>query len=254
MTAILCCESSKGEVAQAAGGPCSDTFFYSTIDEQRILNCLSACNEERLSALVQEIWQKNVAQKTAYRKMSRLFEEMYYTGIRFLEERGVPQEQIRLNDNNSSLRSGGWTACADPEQFEECLLDFYRTVMEIAGCRAKSRSDGLPGIIAEYVRKNYRENLSLEQIADEMNVSVKYVSRIFKEKTGVNLTAFINRVRMDEAKKLLLQTELSVNEVAERVGINSRTTFLRIFKKAVGITPNEYRTANCPKPQSANRK
>jgi YesN/AraC family two-component response regulator len=74
-----------------------------------------------------------------------------------------------------------------------------------------------------------------------MNVSVKYVSRVFKEKTGMNITDYISQVRISKAKELLLHSDLPIGAIAEKVGIHNRTTFLRTFKKVEGLSPNDFR-------------
>lgn len=74
-----------------------------------------------------------------------------------------------------------------------------------------------------------------------MNLSAKYISKLFKESTGTNLTEYIQIKRIAEAKKLLATTALKNDEIAEQVGIVSRSTFFRLFKKYEGITPQDYR-------------
>lgn len=226
----------------------SGTFSYLTADEQRILNCLAASDLDGLGVVIRNVWSKNKEREATYRQMNQLFQEMHFTGVRFLEENGVSREQIRLKDENAALFND-FDVCTDIEQFENNLSEFFRTVIEIAKNRAPSKPNELAGMISEYIQAHFMQNLSLEQIADEMNVSVKYVSRVFKEKTGVNLTAYINQVRVEKAKELLVGTDLTINDVAFQVGIESRTTFLRVFKKLAGVAPHEYRIANKTKVQ-----
>ncbi|MNG13224.1 Bifunctional transcriptional activator/DNA repair enzyme AdaA [compost metagenome] len=108
--------------------------------------------------------------------------------------------------------------------------------------KAGSKSGNLVSLIEQYIHEHYAKDLGLEQIAEEMGVSVKYVSRVFKDKKDEYLTDYINQVRIEKAKEMLVQTDLRVTEIAVIVGIHSRTTFLRVFKKVEGISPNEYRT------------
>jgi len=83
--------------------------------------------------------------------------------------------------------------------------------------------------------------LSLQTIADEVGISASAFSRMFKEKTGRNFKEYVDGLRVSKAKELLLQTSLSVEEIALQVGYETPTSFYRLFKKCVGLTPGEYR-------------
>jgi two-component system response regulator YesN len=108
--------------------------------------------------------------------------------------------------------------------------------------RGQNRSI-VPAII-RYIEANYQHDLYLENIAIEHGVSAKYMSRIFKENTGVNLTSYISWYRISKAKEMLIGTDWNTGDISERVGIYSRTTFIRLFKKYTGATPNQYRDEN----------
>ena len=68
-----------------------------------------------------------------------------------------------------------------------------------------------------------------------------YLNRSFKKQTGVTIFAYLNQIRIQKAKELLTQTDQKVGDIAAAVGIENRTTFLRVFKKYEGISPIEYR-------------
>ena len=95
--------------------------------------------------------------------------------------------------------------------------------------------------VVKYVNEHYHENIYLEMLADEFGFSVKYLSRVFKEYTGVRFVEYLSEIRIKKAKDLLENTEESVNVIGEKVGFGSRNTFYRAFKSAYGITPAEYR-------------
>lgn len=67
------------------------------------------------------------------------------------------------------------------------------------------------------------------------------MSRLFKQKAGVNLTEYVNAVRVSRAKELLMNTHNKIGEIYSMVGFDSRATFLRVFKKLEGYSPKEYR-------------
>ena len=93
----------------------------------------------------------------------------------------------------------------------------------------------------EYIRQNYRKDLSLEEMSRQMDMSPYYFSKLFKEVTGSNFVEYVTGVRMDQAKKLLLQGKNSIKQICAEIGYSDPNYFSRIFKKYEGVTPSEYR-------------
>ena len=84
-----------------------------------------------------------------------------------------------------------------------------------------------------YIRAHYQNDLSLEFIADELNISMSHLSRTFKQEVGLNYIDFLTQVRVDKAKELIDDRSLSVKQIARLVGYRNHTYFSKIFKKMV---------------------
>ena len=95
--------------------------------------------------------------------------------------------------------------------------------------------------IKNYVNANVSSSLVIEKIADHFHLSPSYVSHIFKSIAGMPLMKYHNNKRMDEAKRLLLSTNLPVCEIAYTIGFQNTNHFYLPFKKYTGVTPQEYR-------------
>ncbi len=93
-----------------------------------------------------------------------------------------------------------------------------------------------------YINDHFSDDITLEFISNKFFISTHYFSRIFKKITGVSFIEYLNNVRTKSSQKLLVSTNLSISEIAARVGYKSNTHFGRIFKKTIGISPSEYRT------------
>ncbi|WCR28289.1 AraC family transcriptional regulator [Paenibacillus thiaminolyticus] len=86
-----------------------------------------------------------------------------------------------------------------------------------------------------YIEANYRDpNFSLNAIADEFEMTSPYISAFFKKYGGRNITEYIAKLRVEEAKQLLADSRLTISDIAQRVGYASDVGFLRFFKKARG--------------------
>ncbi len=93
----------------------------------------------------------------------------------------------------------------------------------------------------KYIRVHYDENISLQQIAEVVELSPNYLSSLFKREFEKSLFEYVTEVRIEKAKKLLLNTNLKLYEVAEKVGFSDVGYFSRTFKKISGINPSDYK-------------
>jgi AraC-like DNA-binding protein/ligand-binding sensor protein len=95
-----------------------------------------------------------------------------------------------------------------------------------------------------YIRENYTRKVRLKEVADVSGLSAPYFSTVFKEEMGENLSDYLNRLRVDRAAKLLLETDLSLSEIAGSCGFEDQSWFSKIFKSYTGSSPGKYRDNN----------
>ncbi len=96
----------------------------------------------------------------------------------------------------------------------------------------------------EYIKTNFNTSINLEDIAHSIHLSPIYFHNIFSEATGISPHKYLINCRIDNAKKLLWDSEIPISVVAEKTGFGSQQYFNKIFKKETGITPATYRK-NC---------
>jgi two-component system, response regulator YesN len=96
--------------------------------------------------------------------------------------------------------------------------------------------------ILTYIHSHYGEELSIERFAQQMNMSLGHFSRTFKEVVGEKYVEYIARYRLTMAKQFLLETDLKIDDIAEKVGYWGRNSFIRTFRKYEGTTPAKFRT------------
>jgi AraC-like DNA-binding protein len=92
-----------------------------------------------------------------------------------------------------------------------------------------------------FIEEHHREDLSLGQVAASVHTSLFYFCKLFKRHTGVSFTEYVSRLRTEKAKKLLLNPNLRVSEIAYEVGFQSLTHFNRVFKRILHESPTDYR-------------
>lgn len=116
----------------------------------------------------------------------------------------------------------------------------------LSGCNyintlEQTESDSIITRIKTYIADNFMNNISRQAIAHYVSLNPAYLSRLFKKETGQTLTEYITELRLDQSKRLLAETELTITLVAEKIGYKNYSYFSKIFKERYGITPNDYK-------------
>lgn len=128
------------------------------------------------------------------------------------------------------------------EWFRERLLSPILLYMDSV---KRLKTDTMIRQTVELIRARYATDLSLQMAADEMGISVSYLSKLFKEELGETFIDYVTRIRLEKAQELLVETELTMQQVAEAIGYTSVQQMFRVFKKKLGMTPGEYRESVC---------
>ena len=95
--------------------------------------------------------------------------------------------------------------------------------------------------IKKYIWDNIEKEISLNHLAQMVYLNPSYLSRVSRQSAGVTITDYVLQVRVQLAKEMLWETELKIQDIAMKLGVDSPAYFGRLFKKAVGCTPQEYR-------------
>lgn len=105
----------------------------------------------------------------------------------------------------------------------------------------KNRAEQAIQQVCRYIEANLDQDLSLTRLAQVIHFNPSYLSRMFKQEKGMNLSEYIENCRVRRAKELLKKSELKINEIGLMVGYDAPHSFTRFFKRMTGVTPLEYR-------------
>ena len=112
---------------------------------------------------------------------------------------------------------------------------------QLAHTYMQSRNDTYVMELAiQYIRRNYPKPITLAMVSNEVSLNYAYFSAMFSKYTGKTFSEYLRNTRMEKAKELLRQPDISIAEVAAKVGYENYKSFYRAFKDAVGTTPVEY--------------
>lgn len=131
------------------------------------------------------------------------------------------------------------------EAFMEWLLNLHeriRSYYETSKNKQKIKQ------ATEYIRLNYDKELNMAVVSNHISMNYSLFSQLFKEYTGNNFVNYLKEIRMAEAKRLLEETDLRINEISAKVGYDNEKHFMKIFKAVHGISPSRWRK-NTQNPQ-----
>ena len=121
------------------------------------------------------------------------------------------------------------------------VLDYTKRVERIRIGKNPSR---LLMQVTNYAQHNLSKPMDISALADSMFISRTHLAAKFKKETGITLTDFILKGKIEEAKRLLCYSDKSLSLIAEYLGFSSQSHFSRVFKNYAGSTPGEYRKMN----------
>jgi AraC-like DNA-binding protein len=137
------------------------------------------------------------------------------------------------------------------EYFKDEILNEYIKILLILIKRyiQENRSEKADSFekCVRYIHDHFAEKLSVKKIAQISFVSPSYLSRVFKKRLGLTPMHYLNIYRIEVAKKMLILTDYSIQEIAEFVGIEDLKHFFKVFKRIANLTPLKYRKENSKK-------
>jgi two-component system, response regulator YesN len=158
-----------------------------------------------------------------------------------LEELGLKERAISQTDLPRMLQFSNQVPWGEMLFFYQSLFDWMHRMRNDNLRLEESR---LIGKINYYIHNHLDSDLSLTRIAQEVSLNPSYLSRWYKQITGKGLSDYIQEVKIEKSKELLLTTSYKVHEISEKIGFADPHYFFRFFKKIVCCTPQEYRYRN----------
>ncbi len=132
------------------------------------------------------------------------------------------------------------------DSFSDMQASYHESVQDLCVRKKRGGEENQDAAVyvtrvLQYVAGNYRKTISLQDAAAYVGISPYYLSHIFKEQTGQNFVEYLSAVRIEEAKRLASDSDLTIKEIAKQCGYMNVTYFCRVFKRMTGMTIGEYR-------------
>ncbi|GGG54247.1 helix-turn-helix domain-containing protein [Paenibacillus radicis (ex Gao et al. 2016)] len=218
----------------------SATYYYPLDVETRLIRTVRAGEMEAAIRIFQSI----IDQNTVHRELSvemkhQWIGEMKGTFLKLLNQKAFQESELFEPVKNQIIDIEESSAI---EQIQEQLNEVMVTLCSLITSKKNDGHAKLVDSIKVYIKESYADSeLTLYRVAEQVGRPWKYISQIFKEVTGINLSEYLEKVRMENAEILLRESDLTMEEISEKVGYSSSHSFRRAFKRVTGVPPSSYR-------------
>jgi YesN/AraC family two-component response regulator len=168
---------------------------------------------------------------------ARLLELLVVLSRATIEAGADPGDTFRMSEDFISQIE----QYSDVDQLAFWISDIVRRFIVQAFDLAQVKHSDVVFKITNHIKKNCAEKLTLDTLAKEVFLSKSYLSSVFKQETGMSLTSYITKVRVEKSKKLLLEDNIGLAAIASQCGFKDQSYYTKVFKKEVGMSPKRYR-------------
>lgn len=215
----------------------SKKYMYPTNSERRILNFLETGDLESINKELEHIRSDILAADyISYDNILFIYNQLVGVTIKHLRENNISTARIFAGRRNiySAIAS-----IDTLDELEQYLREFFG---EIIHHLARNQTEVNYGErIIRYLEEHFCEEIVFEDMAKEIGISYSYMRKILYELTGKSLIEYINMLRIEKAKQILLETNLSMTQIAAEVGYYNVQSFNRFFRKFEGMSPSSYK-------------
>lgn len=212
------------------------TFWLSVSQEQELLAALQGGHADRATDQIHRFLDYMEKNKANAQQFAEFGKEVVLKVMQTLTSFKLDIGPLFNGHHPSILME----ECVTLDEYKLCFQQFINGAMQPVQDR-NAEKDPIKDYVLDYLSKRYGEDISLEQLADQLQLSRGYLSAYFHEKTGKKFIDYLNEVRISRAKEILSQTDMLIQEIALQVGYQNVNSFIRMFKRISGFTPGEYR-------------
>jgi two-component system response regulator YesN len=212
-----------------------DVYMPLSFDEKLSNYILSGNTSESIN-LIKQVIDTNISNNVSNIKFQYIIDNIFNNMVNILVHLNVDREELLLMEKEFRSKAKNFSD-------HEKINAYFENLVELTTRKVHSTNQSKvdKDLLLQYINIHYAENLYLDKMAEVFNTTPKYFSNFFKKAFGINFVEYLNKLRISHAKEMLKSSEIPVNEIGERVGYLSPSTFASTFKKYSGITPSEFR-------------
>ncbi|MHA6484869.1 helix-turn-helix domain-containing protein [Paenibacillus sp. strain BS8-2] len=215
-------------------------YVFPANSERRMLNFLDNGDLDSISKELRAISEElRTAEYVSYDNILFVYHQLAGITIKHLRENNVSTARIFAGRGNIYA---ALSTIDTLDELEQYMFEFTRDIVQYMA-RTTGESNQYGERIISYLNEHYREEIVFQEMAKEIGISYSYMRKIVFEMTGKSLIDYLNHLRIEKAKELLTESNLSIMQIAAEVGYYNVQSFNRFFRKFEGMPPSSYKSA-----------
>lgn len=215
----------------------AENYAYPYDKEKLLLIYLSNLNRDKVEQLIDNIFEPEFIEHFSYKFVEQMAIQLLNTLHKFMIDNNMKMSDL-FGDQNLYNQLG------QKETISE-IKDSFKLICEEIISSLEQKKGGKAKTIAEntliYIEQNYNKDINLEIVAQHFKISRQHFSKIFQDHFGTGFNDYLNNYRLEEAKKLLTETDLILKDICTMIGISNPQYFIKLFKSKYYTTPAEFR-------------
>lgn len=209
--------------------------------EVRIIQAVKNGETEKVEQLIESLYRNNFNMEHRKPELARLlFANLVSTLFKLLNGLNIKYDELFEPGLNPLEAINKADTVDDMYTF---VLSLFQQVCRQVSAKRISSSSAVVDKAKAYLEQNAEDAmLSLTSVAEHFQITPQYLSGLFKKTSGINMSDYLAQVRIRKAKELMSDPDMTISQIARRVGYNNDVGFIRVFKKHEGITPGQYRS------------
>jgi len=217
-------------------------YFYDKGLEEELINSIKSQNQEKAVELLDKLTASLEENACTIEYVKYIYFQFVSNIIYMLLDNGIQPEETEMTGVEIFKRIQNTQTLSELKGIVHVIIS---KSIDLLNSLKKAQYTMIVNKAIEYIRSNYHRDLSLDDISGKVFMSPRYLNTIFKDETGITIYDYITKMRMEAAKKLILDQNITIKKISETVGYNNIQSFIRMFKIFYKLTPIEYRRKNC---------
>lgn len=215
-----------------------EVMTLSIEQEKAILSALEVSDRASIKQLIGEIFERLRSKPFKSRSLQAVVGELVQLADKVRWKSGLDRMQ-QTNAGSMALTRDQLGENADLKRIQDWVEALYMSLIEqLARQQFKGYSPYVKQAM-QHIREHYKDNLSLDEVAESVGITSSYLGKLFKEEIGLSYTEYVNRLKVDKSKQYIEKGH-KIKDLYHEVGFSSYNYFFKVFKDVEGVTPQTY--------------
>ncbi|WP_438445436.1 helix-turn-helix domain-containing protein [Gorillibacterium sp. sgz5001074] len=215
-----------------------EAYYYPYALETKLLQALLQTDPEECAAVIRQVTRTVIDKKLGKANIQQLYFQLSGEIVKTLVQTGGDMSAVF---GDRPTYADALAQAETLQDMETCLLDMSSRIIAYHREKRSKMTDVTLQLAVEYMDANFNNNISVDTVAEYVQRSTSYLSRIFKDSTGMTINDYLIQLRIKRAMELLKQPHFTMEEICRDIGYANVSYFNKIFKSRTGLTPGQYR-------------